>query len=447
MSLLGKVLVVLNILGAAGLVYLGATNYAKRRIWAHRVFEHELAIRGLPLDAQERDERGRPIAGLIGEETQKDLFAGVAGQPVRTQQEEVDRVKNAVLAPLQGVTDKRKQLFLYARVLLPLARSYLEREGLLAYRTHLADDKKADALKKRYEQAFKQAVDRPGEDFEKVFRQAVESQPGEPSEVFTRAFLQALPRDPAKARAANFDATFEKSIEAQAAELEKRFQKLLPTANDPPDRRKAATARFLVAMCPVLAEDDLAGPQGDPKDKASVGGARSPAEYQEKLAGTTAYKNALTRTLAVVGVRALADTVSRRAGVLRQQAEDVSAALADDRGDFVTAQQSLLRQVQERAYQVELEAALLDRQQKLLEAQRALVDKRRGDVKVYEEALAEERQKTARRLAELQQMSENLYKLRLATIKALDDNQKAAETIRKLEGEIRELGTKADARP
>ena len=47
MSLLGKVLALLNVLAAVGFFYLATADRAKRQSWAYAVYRHQLAIDGL----------------------------------------------------------------------------------------------------------------------------------------------------------------------------------------------------------------------------------------------------------------------------------------------------------------------------------------------------------------------------------------------------------------
>ena len=49
MSLFGKILALLNIFGALGLVYVSMLDYGKRQSWAYSYYRHELVLNGLPL--------------------------------------------------------------------------------------------------------------------------------------------------------------------------------------------------------------------------------------------------------------------------------------------------------------------------------------------------------------------------------------------------------------
>src|SRR5262245_7402756 len=93
MSMLGKVLAILNVLAAIAFVALAATAWGKRPNLTYAVFRHELVITGLPVDETEADPIGNAaIVDQLGEKTLEDLFRSVGGQPVKTQREEVKRL-------------------------------------------------------------------------------------------------------------------------------------------------------------------------------------------------------------------------------------------------------------------------------------------------------------------------------------------------------------------
>src|SRR5262249_12719588 len=229
MSLFGKFLAFLNLLGVIGRGCLAALDYGKRKSWAYSVFLHERAVHGLPLDENDTDAEGRRLVDKLGEQTLRDLFAQAGGSPVRTQVEEVQRVKDQLGSKVGAAGDNVKQIVALSRILAPLADSPRERERHLAYRTHLTDPEALARLKGRVQAAFLAAARPPaaGETpapFEKAFRealrqqaalQAVGKQGSEPAEAIVVAFLRALPEGDAEARAANFEDTWNKALETQ----------------------------------------------------------------------------------------------------------------------------------------------------------------------------------------------------------------------------------------
>ena len=80
MSLLGKVLAILNLLTLIGAGFLGAMVYAQRQNWTHTIFLANLYLDGLPVDAYEMDKSGSPVAPRIGPATLTAMF-GTADVP------------------------------------------------------------------------------------------------------------------------------------------------------------------------------------------------------------------------------------------------------------------------------------------------------------------------------------------------------------------------------
>src|SRR5262245_35825117 len=120
MSLTGKILTLMNMMGAIGLVCLASLDYGKRQSWAHSVFLYEMVIDGLPLDETEVDNENVPIVDRYVEDTVKNLFTSVGGTEVTTQKKEVERVKGPLDSKIQGVAAQGPvpQSYLLARILL-----------------------------------------------------------------------------------------------------------------------------------------------------------------------------------------------------------------------------------------------------------------------------------------------------------------------------------------
>jgi hypothetical protein len=144
MSLIGKILAVVNILAALGFVYLAVSDYGKRKQWSYAAFRHDRAIQGLPLNDDEKDVDGREIVKDLSDPGVGEMFQGTTGQPVKTQLKELQDVRGKIQgqiddgqamtvphpltnAPLALNTPAQKR----AWFLLPLARSLTERDVLL----------------------------------------------------------------------------------------------------------------------------------------------------------------------------------------------------------------------------------------------------------------------------------------------------------------------------
>src|SRR5579884_1032668 len=79
MSLLGKLLTVLNLLGVVCLFFLLGISNLKRETWQRAVLLHDLAADGLPLDDKELDADGVPKARALSEAVLKEHFWGRGG--------------------------------------------------------------------------------------------------------------------------------------------------------------------------------------------------------------------------------------------------------------------------------------------------------------------------------------------------------------------------------
>jgi hypothetical protein len=131
MSLLGKILAILNVLAALGFVYLAAADWGKRHAWAYSVFRHELIIDGLPVDESETSADDKaPIVDRISDKSAEDIFRQAGGQPVKTQRAAVKQLHDQVRAKIQGATDEAAQRQALYDTLLPLTRNFRERELL-----------------------------------------------------------------------------------------------------------------------------------------------------------------------------------------------------------------------------------------------------------------------------------------------------------------------------
>src|SRR5439155_931321 len=129
--------------------------YAKQQAWKYANYRFDQAYEGLPLHKEETDLHGNLKYLNVNKQLQGELFTS---NPVVTQKEEVERVQKALQAKIDAAGDQEKKSALIATFLLPLARTNTERENLLAIRTHLADAKAIDQLKKDFKAAFDGAV-------------------------------------------------------------------------------------------------------------------------------------------------------------------------------------------------------------------------------------------------------------------------------------------------
>ena len=423
MSLLGKILVFLNLLGAVGLTVVAAMDYGKRQTWEHAVFRQDLFIKGLPLSEQDA------AAANLSTDLLREVF-NQAGSPVKTQTAEVERLRQIVEGAVGAAGTDQKKLAEIARVLLPFATSNLQRERLLAYRTHLIDDKAAAALKGRLTEAVANARKAMANDkdmalkFPEAFSAAWTALPGEPARPFTEALVQALTADPSR----TFD--FEGAVAAQFAaakgQLDGMFadalasEKTLPEGGNkerPTDEHRRVIAHLLFNLVEVL-----------PAPDAPAAEAPAPAAPRD-LFEIEGYR----RFVSVVGLQSAIREINAEASLLGPISRELALEIVRDRSTFALSHHQLLTQVKELAEKADRAKADQNRAVEQATAQEALVAKRKKDVAEAKKELDDLRLVTAARVKELRNMSRALYNIRIEVRDATAENQQRVKKIEELE--------------
>jgi hypothetical protein len=415
MSLTGKLLAVLNVLAALGAVALLAMAYGKQRSWQYAVFAQDVLIDGLPLDDKQTDDQGNILAD-DARELPKTFFP--AGNPV-TQEAEVRRVQGDLQGKLNAAGDKKKQIYLYAKVLTPLAQTASQRDRLMAYQIYLHDDQSLARLKQLFEQADRDArkpADKEKKErvkqYDEAFRDALEARNTDPPGPLADAFLEV------KKANANMpvDQALEQSFDSQLSPLQQEFNQAFAAAlnsqGQSVGQRKRTIAHLLLNMVDALPADTPAGGQarGDVTDST---------DYQ--------------RFLTVVGLREAVAAVDDEAQNLNELAAQVEVDRRRQRSRFAVEHQKVVDAIKEKAAEAEVHAALLARKEKQLAVHAAELKKRQQDVQYYTEQLEAARKDTADRLKELRGMSDALYKERLELRGMNEGNQKLEKEIRSLE--------------
>jgi hypothetical protein len=418
MSLFGKLLAILNVFALLGALTLMTMAYAQRRAWQYKVFQQELWMKGLPLDDKETDEQESPIVERIGEGTKKELFkkAALSSQPVATQVAEVSRVKNELSGQIQAQGDKKKKIYLLARVLTPMAVTSEERLRLMSYQLNLRDDNAYTALVKRLtdaDMAAQKAVkDGKTKVYDEAFHEALAAQFGDPPGPLGEAFLEARKKD----AASGADKLVDQSLDPALAQLDSQFNQMFADAERGESQktslpqRKRTIARLLFNMVDVL---------------PPAGG----AEAKPDLVNNPAYY----RFLIVVGLKAAEQAVNDQAGFLKEMAYGVEEERLRERGMFAQQHQSAVTLVRERKALVDLHKALYALEKSEYEAHGATVEKRKRDVDFYQAELADQRRKTAEKLEQLRKLSDTLFHERVTLQKNTDENQELEKQIRALE--------------
>jgi hypothetical protein len=420
MSLLGKVLVVLNLLGVAGVAVLGAMDYGKRQAWSYAVFREELLLRGLPLDKDERDaEHKLLILDKFHEETKKELFP--QGNPVLTQLEEVNRVKNEVQGQIQQAGDNNKQMLACAEVLLPFAVTAADRDRLLAIRTHLATDKGRDEYKKQLEQAFHDGVAAADPksprkeklDLREGFEESLYLQRGELSGPFVDALFAVKDFGPKS----NFDQAFGTAVENMGAVLRKEVEELFaPALNDKlsAEQRKQQIAHLLFG----LADRRGAGPLADGKAPP---------------AGDLMENPDFKRCVTVSGVRAAIAAAHDQALTVARMVPQAEIERSTDRSVFALQHGRYVERLKERAQEIDTETAQLRARTELTNAHEVELKKRRRDFKETDDELVAAQKETAKYMGILRDLASKLDIERIRFRDARRDNQSLEKKIRELE--------------
>jgi hypothetical protein len=165
MSILGKVLIILNVLAAGAFIYLATVDWGARESWSYAVFRHDLALNGLPLDEQELDADGVRAVDRLSNQTLQSMLAPVGGglpatvlPEDKTQMAEVSRLRTTLRTELNTLGGNAAQIRQkMVAWLVPLARTGGEREAL---RQFLATEPiaKLTADDSPFENAFKRVL-------------------------------------------------------------------------------------------------------------------------------------------------------------------------------------------------------------------------------------------------------------------------------------------------
>jgi hypothetical protein len=401
MSLLGKILAILNIFGAIALISLASLDYAKRQAWAQSVFRADLLLQGLPLDSNAKTPEGQPIAELINDETKKVLFPG--GNPVLTQEDEVRRVQNEVQNNIQEFTNKGGEtLVAYANLLLPFARTNAQRELLEAYQIYLSKPDQAKQLVTALDQAWQEAKSQTSP--RDAFAAALTSRRLEDALPLADRLFPMLYANKDKSVTQAFTESLDAQRSQAVADRDELFRQALnqPNPNEPklnPDEQRKVIARLLF---------NLSG--GDAA--------------------------AIQRLIGVVGLRSAVTAIQEESHDLALAT--MTLAVQNDRGreraQFALRNQAMVEAIREKAEVVAAETALQKRKLDQQVAHEEELRKRQRNVREIKEELDDARRKTAEQMKYLTTMTQQLYDVRIRLRDATLKNQGYEKEIRALEG-------------
>ncbi len=136
MSLLGKILAILNVFGVLGFGALAIMDYGRRQGWQYANYRHDVAFEGTPVDGTDespRDPKGYPLVKRMNKQILKELFPTDPEEAApETQKKEAERVRDALNAKLaEAGSDRAKRVAELARILQPVAETGVEHEKLL----------------------------------------------------------------------------------------------------------------------------------------------------------------------------------------------------------------------------------------------------------------------------------------------------------------------------
>jgi hypothetical protein len=154
MSILGKVLAILNVFAALAIAYVALMDWTHRQAWAYHTYRMDFPIKGLPVDEDEIDADGHKRIDNISDATIRDVLQPVGGlegttllPEDKTQLKEVKRVHDKLKAEIDRQPNESAKREKLKSVLLPLATTLAERQEL----TRTIDTKKLDG---DFEKAF-----------------------------------------------------------------------------------------------------------------------------------------------------------------------------------------------------------------------------------------------------------------------------------------------------
>lgn len=154
MSLLGKILAVLNIAAAGAFLYLAIQDYGVRQAWSYAVLRYDVALNGLPVDKEDRDDKGQPRYLNMNENLAREL----TGKPdLVTQADALQDLRSNLLNKVEDTNIKGTKVDKFVQLLLPLAETAAEREQLIEYKSKPANQDYAK-LAERFNAIFEKAL-------------------------------------------------------------------------------------------------------------------------------------------------------------------------------------------------------------------------------------------------------------------------------------------------
>jgi hypothetical protein len=433
MSLFGKFMAVLNLFGVIALLIFGLLDYSQRKAWQYANYRHDLFIYGLPLTKADTDLQDYQRYLDLGSPRSRTLTELFPNNPVTTQVQEVERIKQSLDSTLAGVNSNREQhMDLLALTLLPLAQSNRERETLLTIHTVCSNKDALAALKSKMEAAYTKAKADRKKPFDQAFALAMllpgpdpvfdpknpnlvppkgiavqaDREPRRPFEETFVRIIQAAPNTP-------FDSAFDQTFNTVRDELKQQYDAAFvePLGTKPgitPDQQRHAIARVLVALDVSL-----------PKDQALE---------------TDAFTSpAFMRVVNVIGLEEMNRELNSQAIMLTRISQEQDKEIDRERTAFALWHEALITEAKAMAQSVGQQDDQLRIQKEKIEEQKKLVAQREQNVKDARAELVARRQYTAEMIDIIRQMTDSIHKTRVEVRDANEVNQGLAKKIGELE--------------
>jgi hypothetical protein len=433
MSLFGKILAFLNVLGVFGVLALGLMTYSKKLQWQNAVEIQRMMLQGLALDNKQLDEESSGLA--VDNQSDANIKQVVPGPFVKTQVEEVERVHNIVKSKIGAAPDAPSQLNELALALGPFAVDLDQYVKVKLIQRWMQDAQSIQDLKTQLSAAATAAAGRNKEERtersdEEAFREFVNLLGGGPKTPFVNAYIKAMKEKPGQPFDANFDAAIASLLADLTADLDALYAAAhngtvvgTPATNAGPGVQRYLIVRYLFNAAPY------ADPPG-----------------MNKAAESDFAPPAIRRVISVVGLEAfpsaLADQAARL-GTLNEQlrtestlpntvSAEIVKAIERERSEFAALHNKMIDALREQA------SKLADRQARVTRATAAAVEQERLAAvskainEKLDKALAENRADTAAYLKTIRELTAEFHKVQVKT-------RDASEVLQQLESQIRRL--------
>jgi hypothetical protein len=132
MSVLGKILAILNVIAAFVFLLIAALDWGARQSWAYAAYRADLALDGLPLDENEVDLKGQKRIDRLTDAT----YASVMGEAAKESKEKtqlnyVNKLKSALKGEIENAPNDDAKREKMISILAPTAKTLPEREALI----------------------------------------------------------------------------------------------------------------------------------------------------------------------------------------------------------------------------------------------------------------------------------------------------------------------------